>query len=597
MMGAEHRKRNQWRLEERGQLGILGALALIGFILAVALAVGNLFQWASGRVADSLNVRELLLYCPRLRGGLADLARFGPNLARETDIVKLEATAGRIYSRIQSVALGLMVGVFFFVGFCYMLERYVLPEGTTDRLIRESVLVVILLFIAPLLYNLLASGINCLNVYGIMGTNEEGSKQQIGDIIDAATNLELTGEPVASELSRPVGVMFFGGFTFVTIFGVGILCLLRFFMILAIALLLPLILVFRLYPPFSRFSSTLTDVLMGMTLSTILVAAVIVLAQPMLPTGGFKGWIFALAILILCSSLATVLAPQIGGIVSTAASHISHSIGSMIGGTIAGMGTLPIAGGVAGLGALGRFGVARPGAVGAVGPSAGPAFRGMLSAMGGAAFGAPDLGKALMEGYRGSQKAVDEAMKKMDTALRGPGEVIRLQGVLDSVRPEEMFSPDRQEIQSLFEGGPEKVEKDLRQLQMVAEGTIPEDQWARGIAKRGVWRVLGLDPSKRGTKTVINRLAENREFAKEAAAAGRAEIMRTLSPGAVRRLKSCRLPQDMAKLWGDIRKGYEKLQENRFKMSKKPKVEERLAAAFIKTHLLLGDWEYPPPKS
>jgi hypothetical protein len=584
-------------LGERGQFGIFGALALIAFILSVTLAVGTLFQWASESVAKSLNVKELLLYCPRLKGGIADLARFGPDLAEGTDIARLEATAGKIYSRIQAIALGLMVGVFFFVGFCFMLEKYILPEGTTDRLIRESVLVVILLFIAPMLYNLLASGINCLNVHGIMGTDENGAKQKVENIIEAATNIELTGVPVASELSKPVGVMFFGGFTFVTIFGVGVLCLLRFFMVLALALLLPLILVFRLYPPFFRFSSTLTEVLMGMTLSTILVAAVVVLAQPMLTTGGFNGWIFAIAILLLSSSLATVLAPQIGGVVSTAASHISHSIGSMIGGTIAGLGTLPVAGGVAGLGALGRFGVAR--GVGAVGPSAGPAFRGMLSAMGGAAFGAPDLGKALVEGYRGSQKAVEEAMRKMDTSLRGPGNVIQLQGVLDSIRPEEMLEPDRQEIQGLFVGGlgDPKVEKGLRQLQMVAEGIVPEDQWARGIAKRGAWRVLGLDPGKRSTKTVINRLAENKEFAKEATRAGRAEVMRTLSRAAVKRLKSYRLPQDRAKLWDDIRKGYERLLKNGFKLSKKPTVNERLAAAFIKTHLALGDWEYPPPRS
>jgi hypothetical protein len=176
-----------------------------------------------------------------------------------------------------------------------------------------------------MLYNLLASGINCLNVHGIMGTDENGAKQKVKNIIEAATNIQLTGVRGVSELSKPVGVMFFGGFTFVTIFGVGVLCLLRFFMVLALALLLPLILVFRLYPPFFRFSSTLTEVLMGMTLSTILVAAVVVLAQPMLTTGGFNGWIFAIAILLLCSSLATVLAPQIrGGCLHRGQPHLSQ---------------------------------------------------------------------------------------------------------------------------------------------------------------------------------------------------------------------------------------------------------------------------------
>jgi hypothetical protein len=585
MMDTASPRRRKSGFGERGIFGLEAGIMIL-FVLGMMVVLGTIMTAAAKSTAGGLRIKELLLYTPRLKGGIADLARFGPDMLQGSELGGLEEGAGKLYSRLQAIAMGLMVGVFFFVGFCYMLEKYILPEGTTDRLIREAVLVVILLFIAPLLYNLLASGINSLNTYGILQAKDGNEAvEKAGRIVDRASDPSVTGNMVLDPLSKPISFTLFGGFTFVTIFSVGVLCFLRFFLTLAIAVLLPLVLVFRLYPPFAKFSSVLTDTIIGLVLSTILVVTVIALAQ-FLRLEGFTGWVFGLALLLMCSSLATILAPQIGGIISGAAHHISHSIGSMIGGVIAGAGTAGIAAGIAGVAGAARVGRA-PGAI----------AKGMLSAGVGAAFGAPDFGKALMEGYRGSQKAVDEAMKKMDTALRGPGDVIQLQGVLDSVRPEEMLSPDRQEIQSLFVGGlgDPKVERGLKQLQMVVEGTIPEDQWARGIAKRGAWRVLGLDPSKMGT--VINRLAENKEFSKEATTAGRAEVMRTLSPTAVKRLKSYSLPQDRVKLWDDIRKGYEKLQKNGFKLSKKPTVNERLAAAFIKTHLALGDWKYPPPKA
>jgi hypothetical protein len=382
------------RGDRRGILGAIGVIGSLLLLVMVSMATIAVFSWATHNIGSSFDLKETMIYTPRLRGlPLADQSCFGPSAA-DSGVLRMEREAGKMYDRVQKVALGLMVGVLFFIGFAFMIEKFAfLQEGTAERLIRESIFILILLFITPVLYNLFASGVNALTVHGVMGAeNMREASGTVDKIIGRATDIKFFEAFWANYPTKAVAWFFFGGFTFMTVFGAGLLVLFRLFLTLVAAALLPLILVFRLYPPFQRFSGILVDALIGLVLSVILVGGIIELAQYGW-SSGFGGWVFNIGILLACGTVMTLFAPGLGGVVSHASRSVATAVGGAIGGAMAGAATaVGVAGPVGAISATAAAG----------GAGAGAAMRAMgtgyLRAAGGAMFGAPDLGKSLTLG-------------------------------------------------------------------------------------------------------------------------------------------------------------------------------------------------------
>ncbi len=375
---------------ERGFFG-LGALASIAVMISIALAVGTAIALAlpyiTEKLATGLNLGPLLIHIPEMQGGTFWTA--SSSAPESSGIFYMSEVMGDLYGTIMTVSFAVLLIAFVLVGLFYALEQFrVVGEGTASTILSESVFVIILIFVFPLLFNGVAVMINGVNEDIIMHhVDDEGNvttyDAMVVDVARYAGTVpgilekEMGGIPLIGDIpnmmSKAITVLITSSVSLIAIFtafATGV------FKVLAIAVLaaaFPLILALRLIPFTRSVSTRLTGAFIGLLLASIVMALFFRVAWGVLEYGGLGEvmvWALGCGTLIAVTAAFTITAPALSGM----ASAIGHTIGRGVAAPTAGL----IAGGVTtGLAMVPAGGMA----VG-MGVSAGLGGRGVLGVTG-----------------------------------------------------------------------------------------------------------------------------------------------------------------------------------------------------------------------
>lgn len=377
--------RSKCELGERGFFG-LGALASIGVMIAISLAVGTAIALAlpyiTETLAEGLNLGPLLIHIPEMQGTF--WATSSP-VSEPSGIFYMSKVMGDLYGTIMTISFAVLLIAFVLVGLFYALEQFrVVGEGTASTILSESVFIIILIFIFPLLFNGAAAMINGIDEGIIMHhVDDEGNvttyDAMVVDVARYAGTVpgllekEMGGIPLIGDIpnmmSKAITVLITSSVSLIAIFtafATGV------FKVLAIAVLaaaFPLILALRLIPFTRSVSTRLTGAFIGLLLASIVMALFFRVAWGVLEYGGLGEvmlWALGCGTLIAVTAAFTITAPALSGM----ATAIGHTIGRGVAAPTAGL----IAGGVTtGLAMVPAAGMAT-----GMGVSAGLGARGVL---------------------------------------------------------------------------------------------------------------------------------------------------------------------------------------------------------------------------
>jgi len=377
-------------LGERGFFG-LSALMSIAFMVAISLGVAMVIAQAlpfiTERLAEGLHLGPLLIHIPEMQGGTFWAA--SSSAPESSGIFYMSVVMGELYGTIMTVSFAVLLIAFVLVGLFYALEQFrVVGEGTASTILSESVFVIILIFVFPLLFNGAAIMINGVNEDIIMHhVDDEGNETtynwMVVDIAKYAGTVpgllekEMGGLPLIGDIpnamSKAITVLITSSVSLIAIFtafATGV------FKVLAIAVLaaaFPLILALRLIPFTRSVSTRLTGAFVGLLLASIVMALFFRVAWGVLKYGGLDEvmlWALGCGTLIAVTAAFTITAPALSGM----ASAIGHTIGRGVAAPTAGL----IAGGVTtGLAMIPAGGMAA-----GMGVSAGLGARGVLGVTG-----------------------------------------------------------------------------------------------------------------------------------------------------------------------------------------------------------------------
>jgi hypothetical protein len=312
-----------------------------------------------------------------------------------------------LFELMRNISFVFFAVVLVVAGLCYALESFrVIGEGTAANIITGSFFTLIMIFLVTPLYNIVAELFNYIT--------DPNSNFIIGSGMI---------QTVVSVAMRPPGgftdqiVSFFMGVFFLimvaaALIAVGILGTLRIFFVGACLAIMPLLLVLRLIPLTRRISESFIEILIGLTIASLMSAVFLRFGYEVISTGGFTGLmatVAALGTLIAAAMMPTVLAPRLGSLFMTTAGVATAAIST------ATVGTVAVAGGAIAGGALGlSHGLQAAEAIGAMGRSRlGLAATGLLRGAGVAA------GRGLTSALSG----------RMTTSMLGLGVVPSLPGV------------------------------------------------------------------------------------------------------------------------------------------------------------------------
>lgn len=388
--GPSRPSRSKCGLGERGFFG-LGALASIAVMIAIALAVGTAIALAlpyiTETLAEGLNLGPLLIHIPVMEGGTFWTA--SSSAPEASGIFYMSAVMGELYETMMTISFAVLLIAFVLVGLFYALEQFrVVGEGTASTILSESVFVIILIFIFPLLFNGAAIMINGIDEGIIMHhVDDEGITTYDAMVVDVARyagtvpgllEKEIRGIPLIGDIpnmmSKAITVLITSSVSLIAIFtafATGV------FKVLAIAVLaaaFPLILVLRLIPFTRSVSTRLTGAFIGLLLASIVMALFFRVAWGVLEYGGLGDvmvWALGCGTLIAVTAAFTITAPALSGM----AAAIGHTIGRGVaaptagliaGGVTTGLAMVPAGGMAAGM-AMRTPGVGARGVLGATG--------------------------------------------------------------------------------------------------------------------------------------------------------------------------------------------------------------------------------------
>ena len=350
--------------DERGFLGLgmllIPALMAIIMLVMIGVVAPNAMRFILGGV----KFPELLVHVPLMppaEDGVLEGAGMGG----------LSTAMGNLQETMQLIALAGLGIALLVAGIYYMCESLrVVSEGTASRIIAESFIVLILIFAFPYIYNAGASLVNAMNSEAIFGGWDQAQAitQNLKDeiVTPAQTNLGL--ESIFIQLFVVFGSM-------MTFIGIVVGGAFRLFMIGALAIGMPLLLVFRLFPFLRGLADNLINNLIGLIVASTFASIFLVFSWSTVQTlgGGFMRWGIAFGGMLLASMVPMIFAPAVGRALSTA----THTVAAGAAGAVAG-GAAMLGGSAVGAIAGARYGV--PGMRGgrAVGASVG-ALRGAAS--------------------------------------------------------------------------------------------------------------------------------------------------------------------------------------------------------------------------
>lgn len=296
--------------------GGFGWISIIFFIimLAVATAVAAAMPWIVKTIATGMKAEQLTVHVPLMVGTDPGMELNDP-VAADAGFLGLSQAMGSLYGQFRLIAMVSFIIVFIFIGISYLLEQFrLIGEGTSQRMISESILFAILLFAFPYAYNLSAHMINSLNEQVILTSTRggvttypvemvEGVCSQVGDFPDI--NIGAFGKVIT--------MFVFGTMSLAAVFTLVVSGALRLLGTVAFAAAFPLVLIFFLIPFTRRVGNTCVSTLMGFMLSTIFIAIFFrVVWQANLPGGSMIRWVIGVGTLTSAAMFPTVFAPAIG---------------------------------------------------------------------------------------------------------------------------------------------------------------------------------------------------------------------------------------------------------------------------------------------
>lgn len=505
--------------DERGFLGLGGILTALVIVAIFGMVLGMLgvFEWLIKEIGAQVGIGKLLIHVPQLT-----MSGEGPG-----GFLQAGTVAGNLYGTFRLVAFAVITVGFVVIGLSYALEQFnVMRPGTAESLLSESVLIIILIFIFPWFYNAGAVALNGLNEGVVMHADhpireeagpETGYEEMAVDVVEQAGDVPAllgeveTGLPIIGSISDPskaITVLVCGTVSFMALFIAIATGVFRLLATAALAAAFPLILALRLLPPIRDVSRRLTSGLIGVMLSTVVIAIFFRVAWGILATlspGSFANWVFGAASLLVAAGAFTITAPTLSGM----AGSISGTIGRGTAGSVAGMtaalgtgslGMMAGAGrgiaGVAGAGGMslwGRGGAKAVGSSALRGLAAGAPSKGVMGSVGaGAAAGRtgalrgiagarPEMGQVdqtVREYTEHANARADDIKENYDPATVGnlAEKGRRLATGIDEASDEELFRSRAEVTKGIHDVG--YTDRDIEA--MMEEGEIQPREIRRG---------------------------------------------------------------------------------------------------------------------
>lgn len=495
-------KLSAFKGEEEGLFGIgiiVWIIVFIGSMVLIGTIISEGYEWLLGTIAENVNLADLLVHVPLMSG----FESFGHTVPTQ-GIFAASTVMGDLYLSLRTISLVIITIGFVIIGASYALEQLnVMREGTATNLLSESVLIIVLLFIFPLLFNASALLLNGLNKDVVMHAedvekpgggeiDERGYQEMTKDVARAAGTVPGVEVPVFGEIpgigwginqiakAGSKALIFFitGTISLMSIliaFAVGV------FRILATAVLaaaFPLILALRLIPPLRSVSSRLSSSLIGIMLATLVMSLFLRVSWQIIIVGGLTGWMkwaVGVGTLIALGAAFTITAPALSSMAGAFGGTIGRATAFSAGGMLAGAGTAAIGGatglaaGAGTMGALGLGGIKAMGGKRAAGMVGRAGLHG--AAAGGPAkepFGAMMVGHGAGEGYRPSLKTLEGY---------GEGSLDEATGLFEQGGIREQFDNYKAQISADSELHQAKYEQGVENLKNFNEKRYGDDQY------------------------------------------------------------------------------------------------------------------------
>ncbi|UVS68744.1 hypothetical protein NWT39_12665 [Nitrososphaera viennensis] len=253
-----------------------------------------------------------------------------------TDTVGLAIQS--VFASVQNISLVFYVFVLTFAGLSYAFESIrIMKEGTASTILSESLVTLVLMFVALPIYNTAASMIN------VITTPDSNLILRQGDIMGI---IKSTISPPAVDPAQTVLSSIMSVFVFIldllALVSIAVFGALHIFFVGALVAVLPLLLVLRLLPLTRNPANSLIEMLVGLVLSSLMAAIFLRFGfEVSSQWGGLLSTLAGFGTLVSASLMPTVLAPRIGNVFSSTAGIVATAAtGATVMGAFAGAGAL-----------------------------------------------------------------------------------------------------------------------------------------------------------------------------------------------------------------------------------------------------------------
>jgi hypothetical protein len=243
-----------------------------------------------------------------------------------------------VFASVQNISLVFYVFVLTFASLSYAFESIrIMKEGTSSTILSDSLVTLVLMFVALPIYNTAASMINIITV------PDSGLILRHGDIIGI---IKSTISPPAVDPAQTVLSSIMSVFVFIldllALVSIAVFGALRIFFVGALVAMLPLLLVLRLLPLTRNPANSLIEMLVGLMLSSLMAAIFLRFGfEVSSQWGGLLSTLAGFGTLVSASLMPTVLAPRIGSVFSSTAGMVATAAtGATVMGSFAGAGAL-----------------------------------------------------------------------------------------------------------------------------------------------------------------------------------------------------------------------------------------------------------------
>jgi len=348
--------KNDLKREEKGLFGIGFGILFWIIMMVIAGVIVAAIPTIVQAIASNMEPQVLAAHVPYMVGDDPMMERGDP-VAMRAGFLGMNQAMGDLYGQLRFIAMVVFVVVFIFIGVTYLLEQFKLVgEGTAHRMISESILFAILLFVFPLIFNLSARVVNSINESTILTSGGTDATTMAKDVAGMVADFPAWGP---GGIGKVISIFVFGTFALTSVFTFVVAGVLRLFGTAAFAAAFPLVLVFYIFPLTRRVGEMCVSTLIGLMVATVFISIFFRMAWQAFPPGSestLTKWIVGVGVLSAGAMLPTAFAPALGRTFSTTAHGVSSATGAAFGGTIAAAGGL--AGGMVSGGAGGLKGMA-----------------------------------------------------------------------------------------------------------------------------------------------------------------------------------------------------------------------------------------------